>query len=326
MVVVSIESGARKPNLDGALPVAPSTDNTPRYRIGAVAKLTGLTAHQLRVWEKRYGSFEPSRSAGGGRLYSHLDVDRFRLIKQLTELGNSIGQIAQLSVPELQGLLKKMRGSAVVQSVSVAGQQVREQFLAAIREMRTSDAERIVAHSSLAFEPRAFVIDVLVPLLRAVGALWEEGDFSIAHEHAATEVLRSQLGFLMRTYAQPADAPIAIVATPSGELHGLGALSAALIAAGNSQRVIYLGPNVPLNDLLNSARSSGASTVLVSILCSAHDPVTYLSELRLGLSGQVQILMGGAATARLEIAGVQRLGSLEALNDWFQRRARPRSS
>jgi len=57
MVVVSIESGARKPNLDGALPVAPSTDNTPRYRIGAVAKLTGLTAHQLRVWEKRYGSF-----------------------------------------------------------------------------------------------------------------------------------------------------------------------------------------------------------------------------------------------------------------------------
>ncbi|MDX2052310.1 MAG: MerR family transcriptional regulator [Polyangiaceae bacterium] len=303
---------------DAAGPLALAADEVPRYRIGAVARLTGLSAHQLRVWERRYGSsFSPSRSAGGGRLYAQTDVDRFRMIKQLTEMGNSIGQIAHLNREELKALLAQMRRAPEVESPRV-GEQVREGFLAAIREMRTSDAERFIAQSSLAFEPRAFVIEVLAPLLHEVGALWESGEFSIAHEHAATEVMRNQLAFLMRTYAQPAGAPVAVAATPSGEMHGMGALSAALIGAANGQRVIYLGPNVPVADLIATAKSSRARTVMLSVVCATDGSKEYLRALRAGLDSDVQILLGGAAASELNQVGVQRLLSLQALDAWFE--------
>ncbi|MDL1950237.1 MerR family transcriptional regulator, partial [Acidobacteria bacterium ACD] len=48
-------------------------DETPRHRIGAVARLTGISTHALRVWERRYGTLKPQRSDGGDRLYSDGD-------------------------------------------------------------------------------------------------------------------------------------------------------------------------------------------------------------------------------------------------------------
>ncbi|MEA3639565.1 MAG: MerR family transcriptional regulator [Lamprobacter sp.] len=71
------------------------------YRIGAVARLTGIPPDTLRVWERRYSVVEPIRSAAGTRLYSAEDVGRLTLIKRLVDNGDAISHVAPLTLPQL---------------------------------------------------------------------------------------------------------------------------------------------------------------------------------------------------------------------------------
>ena len=79
----------------------PNPDDETRYRIGAVCRLTGLSQHVLRVWEKRYAVVEPMRSETQRRLYSESDVNRLSLLKTLVDRGQAIGSIANLDTDEL---------------------------------------------------------------------------------------------------------------------------------------------------------------------------------------------------------------------------------
>ena len=93
---------------------SPSLENEPKYRIGAVCRLTGLSQHVLRVWEKRYGAVEPERSESGRRLYSDRDVNRLSLLKALVDRGQAIGSIAGLDPAELEQRLGRFsRGTPV---------------------------------------------------------------------------------------------------------------------------------------------------------------------------------------------------------------------
>lgn len=89
------------------------------YRIGAVARLTGISPVTLRIWERRYQLIEPARSSGGGRLYSQEDVARLTLIRQLLDQGDAIGSVADLDLQELQERLAGMH--AVALPAMVAG-------------------------------------------------------------------------------------------------------------------------------------------------------------------------------------------------------------
>lgn len=73
-----------------------------RLKIGAVAKLTGLSAHNLRKWEERYGAVKPYRTSSGERLYSREDVRRLVLIRRLSNAGVPIGEVAKSSLTELE--------------------------------------------------------------------------------------------------------------------------------------------------------------------------------------------------------------------------------
>jgi DNA-binding transcriptional MerR regulator len=73
-----------------------------RYGIGAVARLTGLTDHTIRVWERRYSAVVAARKASGHREYTPEDVEKLGLLKRLTEDGISIGRIAGESIDELR--------------------------------------------------------------------------------------------------------------------------------------------------------------------------------------------------------------------------------
>jgi len=79
------------------------SDAPTQYRIGAVSRMTGISPDALRIWQRRYEAVSPQRSPGGGRLYSPQDVARLRLMKQLVDAGDAIGEIATLDLEALQG-------------------------------------------------------------------------------------------------------------------------------------------------------------------------------------------------------------------------------
>lgn len=72
------------------------------FEIGAVSKITGISQHRLRIWERRYNVVNPRRSSSNRRYYSGLDVRKLLLIKSLLDAGNSIGSIANLSIEKLE--------------------------------------------------------------------------------------------------------------------------------------------------------------------------------------------------------------------------------
>jgi DNA-binding transcriptional MerR regulator len=78
-----------------------SNDANGAYRIGAVARLTGISPDTLRIWERRYDIVEPERTPKGGRLYSQQDVTRLTMIKTLVDQGHAISTVANLSAEEL---------------------------------------------------------------------------------------------------------------------------------------------------------------------------------------------------------------------------------
>lgn len=76
------------------------------YRIGAVARMTGIALPTLRMWERRYGIVEPHRTPAGGRLYTREHVARLALVQAAVQAGHAIGTIARLPTPEIQARLK----------------------------------------------------------------------------------------------------------------------------------------------------------------------------------------------------------------------------
>ena len=79
--------------------------NEAHYPIQLVARLTGLSAHVIRIWEQRYRAVEPQRTATNRRLYSQRDIERLNLLRDLTQAGHSIGQVAQLPTDKLGKLV-----------------------------------------------------------------------------------------------------------------------------------------------------------------------------------------------------------------------------
>lgn len=77
-----------------------------RYRIGAVARMTGIALPTLRMWERRYSVVVPARTDSGGRLYSRADVARLALLQAAVQAGHAIGTVAPLADAEIRARLQ----------------------------------------------------------------------------------------------------------------------------------------------------------------------------------------------------------------------------
>jgi DNA-binding transcriptional MerR regulator/methanogenic corrinoid protein MtbC1 len=291
------------------------------YKIGTVAKLTGLSTHALRIWEKRYGITSPKRAKGGGRLYSDAEVERFKRIKRLIDMGHAISQLAHLPLESLDELAQPTIGLSAAYDEAPLAPGTVASFLSAIHLLDLPRADRVLGHAAVSLEPRTLIDDVLVPIFTEVGDRWARGVLSVAEEHAATSVLRNQLGSLMRLFANEVGPGPVVSATLSGELHEFGALLAALTAAALGWRVVYLGTNLPAPQLANAARLASADVVMVSVVY--HHPGAALSQLRAELPRAIDVVAGGAAlrASDMKVAGLTILGSLGDLERWLTGRA-----
>jgi len=299
----------------------------PAYRIGALAKLTGLSTHAIRVWERRYGAAAPSRSKGGARLYTEADVQRFRLIKELLERGYSTRAIASLGLSQLAELA---RGEVALTpkpsdaEQGAAAREVIDALLEAVTQLNLEKAERVLARAANEFSPRELVIGILAPALEEIGARWASGGLCTASEHAASALFRTRLGALLS--AQPVGkAPAVVCTTPTGELHELGALLVAVLIAMRGRRAVFLGASLPAEQIVEAARRSKAQAVALSVIAlppeDARRELTLLSEL---LPAKVELVVGGrglSAAASLP-PRLKVLSSFADLERWLDTLAR----
>lgn len=279
-----------------------------------VAKLTGLSTHVLRVWERRYEAVRPQRTPKGGRLYSDADVRRLQQLSRLVRGGHSISAVASLSDEALSAMEGATRAEAQTPSPSAATETLREQFLAAIERLDAERARRLIAGAALLLDQRELLTQVIAPILKAVGERWAAGRFDVAQEHAATATLRSILESLSIPQSSAARGT-AVAATPSGERHELGAMMASILVGLAGYRVIYLGPDLPAPDLLAAAERLQANLLLVSVVCMGpEDAEVRVREIAEGAAAlDLQVLIGGAAAPEIDRPNVRRLATLDGL-------------
>jgi DNA-binding transcriptional MerR regulator/methylmalonyl-CoA mutase cobalamin-binding subunit len=266
-----------------------------KYRVGMVAKLTGLSTHTLRMWEKRYAAVVPERTEAGGRLYRDADVERLRLLHALVEGGHSIGGIAKLPDADLRQMAAAFPAQ-VAELVSEHLPELRARVMNAIESLHVDDAERLLSGAALGTEPVEFLKGVVAPVMVEVGDRWERGELRIAHEHACSTVMRALLFSLMRLYPGSDAKRRVVVATPAHEDHELGALMVAMLAAMHGWSVLYLGPNLPAEEIAYAVNDTGAQLLMVSITnldeSSAREQIAAIEN---AVPSDVRIMAGGRA-------------------------------
>ena len=276
----------------------------PRHPIRIVTERTGLGLETLRAWERRYGAVRPGRTEGGQRQYSDADVERLRLLARVTASGRSIGQVARLSMEELAALAREDRqGETPAAAVppSARWDRVREAAEEAVQALDAPRLEAALRQGLLLAGAREFAEGVVLPLLRWLGAGWADGSLTVAHEHLASAVVRRVLGSAVDGAAVADEASVLVCATPSGQAHEFGALLVAISAASLGWRVVYLGADLPAEDIASAVRSTAARAVGLSVVYPYDDPALpgELRRLREAIPRETRVLVGGAGVGAL---------------------------
>ncbi len=236
------------------VPASSQPTPEPGYEIHEVAQLTGLTPTRLRAWERRYAVVRPERQPNGYRLYTAQQVALLRAFAALVQRGERIGD-----------LVTRPQEDVIASAEAVyteAGGGALGGLLAAIRALDRDGLEAQVAQQLSLLGLRRFAEDVVLHLAEAVGDLWALGKLPIAAEHMASEVLVHALKGGLR--AGRTGGPLVVAACLPGERHEWGLLSALAIAQDEGWVVHYLGPDLPLDQVVEACWTLRPALVLLS--------------------------------------------------------------
>jgi len=271
-----------------------------KYPIKVVSQMTGLSVFVIRSWEKRYDAVTPARTETNRRLYSEEEIEKLTLLNEAVQKGHSIGGIAKLSISDLKSILN--------QNQVEYSDQVQEELPANIDSILNTAIEAIKAYdgkkletlllkvSSKMSQPQ-LIENLIIPLVYKIGDLWHDGEIRVANEHLASASIRSFISNLLDQNIPSDNAPIFISATPRGQDHELGALIAGVTAASAGFKVIYLGPDLPVEEIAAVADSLEAKVVALSIVYPNDDPQLKkdLLNLKQMLADNVSLIVGGRA-------------------------------
>lgn len=266
------------------------------FPIRAVAKMTGVSIDTLRAWERRYAAVTPKRD-DRGRVYTDADVRRVRLLHDAVERGHSIGRIAHLSDADLA------RVSAMPASIASIGDRPAAahtppavEIRAIVESLTRFDAvsvETELARAAALLRAPELLESVLVPLMTDIGQRYYDGLSGIAHEHMLSACVRNVLGSLLRVHAKRGFAHTLVFGTLSGEAHEFGTLGAAVLAASGGIGTIYLGPDIPADDILKVTRSVRVDAVVLGVTIGSRKARDEVKSLVLELDPAVELWLGG---------------------------------
>ena len=233
------------------------------YKIDHVAKLTGLSKHVIRSWERRFDLLNPVRGGNRYRMYTQEDVDLLTYIRRELESGFAIGELAKLG---RENLIAQMDHKKAVFDASNESPLVRINDIL-IDSLIPLDKNKFIrtlneAVSLVSFDEAFFKI--FIPLLRRVGDLWHEGKIGVGEEHFVTHHIRQRFLSILNQLPVSDGGPKVVISCLANDYHEMGALIAAYQCAINGYQVFYLGANMPVESLVEFCTQTQPTLVLLS--------------------------------------------------------------
>jgi MerR family transcriptional regulator, light-induced transcriptional regulator len=292
--------------------------------IGELARLTGITTHSLRVWEKRYGSPQSQRLPSGHRRYPKEDVPRLRAIAKALESGYRASKVVSGTLEELHSLMGlKPLINPNLKSTQINENSSNELLIELwIKGVHEFDDDCLIQGFHEQWNKCGalkFINKYMISFIERLGKGWISGELSIANEHFATECIHSFLSSKWRQLNSRKEGWSILMATLPGETHNLGLLMSAVVASLSGAKVIYLGLNTPLEDIISTTNNFEPEVLCLSISCGKKDLDTEdcLLQIKTELNKSVTIISGGKGTPQ-NIPGITNIEDFNTFNHWLE--------
>jgi MerR family transcriptional regulator, light-induced transcriptional regulator len=231
------------------------------YTIKDLENFTGIKAHTIRIWEKRYSLIDPKRTSTNIRYYNDEDLKRLLNVSILNRSGVKISSIVNFSDETISERILNLSHSKGDIEAQVEG------LILAMIDLDESKFEKIfnTAVINMGFEEA--ILKLMYPFFEKIGILWQIGAINAAQEHFISNLLRQKLIVAIDGISNSlnGNAKSFLLFLPEGEHHELGLIYYHYIIRKHRHKVYYLGETLPMEGLKEISTLKNIHYVVTSI-------------------------------------------------------------
>ena len=221
-----------------------------KYSIKDLEKYTGVKAHTIRIWEKRYNLLEPHRTGTNIRYYDENHLKFLLNVSMLISHDFKISKISELSADEIQHEVKKIYDKQGKSDLDTAVQFKMNSLVMAMMELDEFRFDKIFSTSVIKRGFEQTMIDVMCPFLTKVGIMSRTGEINNAQEHFIYQLIRQKV--LVAIDSLPLAMPgrdSYLLYLPDVKQRDLFILNSYYFIKARGKHVVYLGQNISLEEL-----------------------------------------------------------------------------
>lgn len=214
------------------------------FTIKDLENLSGIKAHTIRIWEQRYQFLKPSRTETNIRYYSCEELKTLLNIALLNKYGYKISHIDKMCEAELREKILLLSGTEALQ------ERIVNDLIQSMIDLDMDRLEDTVDRYIMNKGIERTITQIIFPFMQKIGILWLTNHINPAQEHLVTNIIRQKLivGIEGVSTSLKVDKSV-LLFLPEGEYHEIGLLFVYYLMKSRGVTVIYLGANVPLNDV-----------------------------------------------------------------------------
>lgn len=235
------------------------------FSIKDIEAVSGIKCHTLRIWEQRYGIIQPKRTETNIRYYDDEDLRYIINISILNKHGYKISEIAKMTNEQVKEAILKFSDRSAAFDSQIKG------LVSAMLSFDEYQFHKILTTSVIQMGLEQTMVQVVFPFLTEVGILWQIGSIHPSHEHFASNIIKQKLYVAIDgQVGKFADTRKKfLLFLPEREQHSIGLLFANYLLRSRGQDVLFLGQEVPVDDLKDACTGQHPDYIF-TILTAAH--------------------------------------------------------
>jgi DNA-binding transcriptional MerR regulator/methylmalonyl-CoA mutase cobalamin-binding subunit len=279
------------------VPAPEARSSDARYRIAAVAELTGVPEPTLRAWERRYGIPAPERTTSGYRLYGEAEIAMVREMRRLCSEGVAAAEAAKL----VRGRARPgPPTSTPMEPVEGTLEASARAMLDAIERFDDAALDHEIRRAVFLGSATELLDRVLAPTLKTVGDRWHAGELTVAQEHLASQKLGTLMRDLVRLLPGADAADAVVLGSFADDEHDLGLLGVGLRLSAWGLRPVFLGARTPPAAVRNAVQATSPKLVALSVTVTPEKRrARELVDEYAAACGDAPWIVGGAGVAPL---------------------------
>ncbi|MCL5127664.1 MerR family transcriptional regulator [Algibacter sp. L4_22] len=235
-----------------------------KFTIKDLENISGIKAHTIRIWEKRYNLLAPKRTDTNIRYYTTESLKKLLNIVLLKDNGYKISKIAEMPYDVIQDTARELANQNAVDQHSI------QAFKLAMIQFDSSLFNSTYAKLLQTNEFSEIIKNTFIPLLNFIGLLWQTNTLIPAHEHFISNLITQKI--LVETerlaHSNLNSSTTYVLFLPENEIHEIGLLYLNYELLLKGLKTIYLGPSLPVDNLSSFFNSESKMCFITSITVS----------------------------------------------------------